>query len=558
MKPILPLLTSTIQYYEASILINSIKSNKLFLNIFKIFIITFFINSIIFLPFLIFSNFFYSLNTLIILSSFFLFFIYFYFIIKTRTQELLDKKIIRTSLAKVDFLNYLKNNKYFNFIISLIVSLFIFIYQVIIYVLLLIINVNSNILLITLFQIASILFYTAISYLSFLIYYSLNHDKKALFIKIDSYRKTDQRAKKLKVKKFVVSTNKKLKYFNINIDIRVLLNLIKSIKVIYPILSALIFFSVISFLNYYLDYSLNIRIITSMIFGLYFSFPMVNNLNKYDSESNLLKPFIHTLFIFSIILVLSLFSIVRIKLSNGLIFNLNELFNPYIQWINGIFININDFINSLNIISIFFLPLIFFMTFYLIKKTSDIFHKLSQKIDFKLRDKLTKRKPSIIFGDSISLYPFIINLIVNVIILNILFISIIPLTNFFNNLFITFQVADIFKIKFINYYSIKNLFNLIYFIFLIIIISKLIIQFISSFLSHLILFNDELIYYENKIYRRTILRIPLTKISYIIVKQNIFEKILDIGSIFIETIDKNGLIRIKGISSIKEKDINHG
>jgi hypothetical protein len=43
-------------------------------------------------------------------------------------------------------------------------------------------------------------------------------------------------------------------------------------------------------------------------------------------------------------------------------------------------------------------------------------------------------------------------------------------------------------------------------------------------------------------------------VNFIIIKQSIIEKFLDIGTIFIETSDKNGLIKIKSISSIKDKN----
>ena len=84
---------------------------------------------------------------------------------------------------------------------------------------------------------------------------------------------------------------------------------------------------------------------------------------------------------------------------------------------------------------------------------------------------------------------------------------------------------------------------------------KLAGYFYSSIFSHFILFEDEVIYYEDKLVKKTILRIPLTQINYIIIKQNIFEKIFDYGSIFIETSDKYGLVKIKGIPAIKEKNI---
>ena len=63
------------------------------------------------------------------------------------------------------------------------------------------------------------------------------------------------------------------------------------------------------------------------------------------------------------------------------------------------------------------------------------------------------------------------------------------------------------------------------------------------------------IYLENKVITKTVLRIPISKINYIVIKQSFLEKLLDIGTIFIETSDKSSYIKIRGISSISEKNM---
>jgi hypothetical protein len=136
-----------------------------------------------------------------------------------------------------------------------------------------------------------------------------------------------------------------------------------------------------------------------------------------------------------------------------------------------------------------------------------------------------------------------------------IYIGILPISKLFYYIFDTFKISEVFNFTFLSLKNISSFFSTIFYIFLLFIILKYALSFFSSILSHFILFSDEIIYYENKIYKNTILRIPLTRINYILIKQNIIEKIFDFGTLFIETIDKSGVIKIKGIPSIKEKNI---
>ncbi|MBP5706230.1 MAG: hypothetical protein J6W76_03015, partial [Spirochaetales bacterium] len=172
-----------------------------------------------------------------------------------------------------------------------------------------------------------------------------------------------------------------------------------------------------------------------------------------------------------------------------------------------------------------------------------------------LKSKLIRQDENILFGDSVSFFYFLLSLLINLQVILILKLEAPALANFFNYIFETFQVASIFKMTFLTAENVTAAVNLISKIIIIIIELRLLFQFISSMFSYFILFADEIVWIENKLYTGITLRIPLSKVNYIICRQNIVEKLFDIGSILIEAQDKNGLIKINGVGSIKQKNI---
>ncbi|MBP5449369.1 MAG: hypothetical protein J6Y01_04550, partial [Spirochaetales bacterium] len=172
-----------------------------------------------------------------------------------------------------------------------------------------------------------------------------------------------------------------------------------------------------------------------------------------------------------------------------------------------------------------------------------------------LKKKLIRQDENILFGDSVSFFYFLLSLLINLPVMLLLKLECPALANFFNYIFDTFQVASIFKMKFLTAENVTSAVNLIINIIIVIIALRLLFQFISSMLSYFILFADEIVWIENKLYTGITLRIPLSKVNYIICRQNIVEKLFDIGSILIEAQDKNGLIKINGVGSIKQKNI---
>ncbi|MBN2547336.1 MAG: PH domain-containing protein [Spirochaetes bacterium] len=284
--------------------------------------------------------------------------------------------------------------------------------------------------------------------------------------------------------------------------------------------------------------------------------PSLYFLNK--NKENYGNALILTKFIIILIFLINFISLIKLNIlfkHDNILFLLKDFVLPIINFINNLSSFINNIIKQINFLIILLIPILFaiiyFSMFYLLL----LLEFIGKIIDFKLRRSLTNKNVSIIFGDSISLYPFIFKLFINLLIIIILYLEILPVSRFFSNIFTTFKVAEVFKFNFLEETKIIYFFTVLFYIYTIFLTFNLFLKLISSLNSHFILFNDEIVYYENKLFHKTILRIPIKKINYIVVKQNILEKLLNIGSIYIETLNKNNLIKIPGISFIKEKNI---
>ncbi len=608
MNKMVALFLKTIQYYEAKTILNSFKNNKiiiLFLNIFVIFII---LNIILTAPLFYLFDAVITLTISIIFSFIILILFFIFYQVRLRSIEKLDYTIINNSIHKTDFFNYLKNDVYFNLKFSILISLIIFLFQILFYAILLFtpikLSISQFIIILSIYFIIYILTFS----ISLLIFYFKNRNKKSMFVQI----KTSNKYFKILISiilsilfflvfflilsfiiknlfliilisiiptiiiNLIISKNSiytksfwillfnniklKIMKFKSPFNKNLFFKTIKSIEVIHPFISGLIFFIIFIFINNLIKtQNLKILIFQSVLFGCFFTYKLIIKINNKAITSDIKKPFTLTVFIYSIVLIISFISLIKINLSfkqnSYVLFSFSEFILPYINSFNLFCLNINKFLNSLNILLIFIIPILFFITYYINKKANMLFHYISNIIDLNLRKKLTKKNPMIIFGDSISLYPFLFSLISTLFILLFLYIGILPISKLFFYIFDTFKISEVFKFDFLTQNNITSFLNIIFNSFFIFIMLKFIIYFLTSILSHLILFSDEIIYYENKIYKNTILRIPLTRINYILIKQNILEKIFDYGTLYIETIDKSGVIKIKGIPSIKEKNI---
>jgi hypothetical protein len=552
MKNVALLFSAVLKNFEATMLVQ-IKTKNNF-SVFIKTLLTFFVyNSIVFLPIFIISKSSFSLNMFILLNIIIFILLTVNTILKLTNFEKVNKIFYDTTPVKSDFFNLLQNDIIFNICFSILISTASFIYILIIYSITLI----SQSIKFPQFAILLIAFLLIISLSIFIfniIYLLKKRDLKNTFFKLQNYKIFNSNifSKNKIIKKIVKEkseTNKSTHNTNQYNNILFLL------KLSYPVLIFIVLLILLLVFDKFLKLSLNLILFQSLIFPMFFVYPLLKSQNQFVKNNN--RPFIFTVFIFSILFIINFFQ----PVATQQLFKKGSALIALKDFINPIFISYNNFINAKNsffsnifIIFVFFAPVLFLIVYNLNNKLLMLKNNFERFSDNKIVKKLGSHNSTLIFGDTISKYPFIFSLILNLILISILIIEKTAFSDFFFNLINTLQISSVFHFNFLTKENIFIFFNILFNILIAILIFRLFILLISSFFSHFMLFNDEIIYIENKTFFNTTLRIPITNINYIIIKQNILEKLLDIGTIFIETADKNGIIRINGISSIKEKN----
>jgi len=525
-----------------------------------------------------------------------------------RNIEKLNNDLLEKSVDKSDFINYLTNDIFFNIKFSLISSLSILSYLLVLYIpLIFLLNLSF----IKLFlNIGSVFFVVTFFLLSFnLLVYLLNRNIDKTFFEFHNYKNTDNIKllinisililvfiitsfalsffiKKLiivftigfilsiiitlilsfVIKKFdllnksraILMSKKFNKIFfkdHVKIENYNILNYLKSIKFLYLFIIFGGYLLCFLFLNKFLNLDFKIILFQAFVFPMFFSKSVL--LRENVIKKNFDRSFIFTSVFFAILFFISFLKVIDFNGLYEVAFMglLKPFIAPFFDLYNNFVVNKDILLKNIFILFYLAVPLLFLFVFLL----SEIFYHIKSKVEFildkKIKSKLNSSETTLLFGDSMSQYYFLSSLISNILFIFIIYMLIKPFSGMLSGLFETFQVQIIFKLNFLTNENIFKFLDMLYKILLIFVIAKLVISFFSTLLSHFMLFSNEIVYIENKIYKTTILRLPTSKINYIIVKQNILEKILDIGTIFIETQDKNGLIKISGISSIREKNI---
>jgi len=287
---------------------------------------------------------------------------------------------------------------------------------------------------------------------------------------------------------------------------------------------------------------------------MFFTFQIFKN-NNFFSNSE--RSFIFTVFIFLVLFILNFLQPVdfsEIYKNNSIFVVIRNFINPLLSFYNSFCTAKNLFFENIFTLFIFFTPLFFTLILFLNNKLLIKKNKIELSIDKKITNDLLRNNSTLIFGDSLSKYPFIFSFIVSSLVIIFIIMESQVLSDFFYQLITTLQIAAVFKLNFLIKENINLFFNITVNFIIIIISVRLLVFLFSSFLSHFMLFADEIVFIDNKFMSKTVLRIPVAHINYFVIKQNLLEKLLDIGTIFFETTDKNGLIMIKGISSINEKN----
>ncbi|MCG8571303.1 MAG: PH domain-containing protein [Spirochaetes bacterium] len=321
-----------------------------------------------------------------------------------------------------------------------------------------------------------------------------------------------------------------------------------------PLIFGFTLFLMIRFFN---DQStLQTKIFQCVVFSLFFSYPIFRYF--FFHAKHVLRPFLFTCFIFFLLLLFSFLVYFNFYFDfdkQASFFNLNQFIIPVIVPIIHISSEIKFFFKQVSMAWMFATPLIFTGLFYFNYVVYKKILYIERLIDAQIKKSLSRKNAAIIFGDSLSLYPFFFSFFLSIIIIILLKLELPALSRLFFNLVEVLQIREVFKFEFLSQANIDLFFNYLFYIILIYFIINLILKFISSIFSHLILFHDEIIYLSNNLIHKNVLRIPVSKINYIVIKQNLVEKFLDIGTLFVETADKNGMIEINGVTGIRDKNI---
>ncbi|HOF00397.1 MAG TPA: PH domain-containing protein [Spirochaetota bacterium] len=605
MKKIALLLISFIKNFFYKGLFDSLKKRNLWLFSLKISFFIFIPDVVILIPFFFGRSVIATLLLLITLFAVKYLLVFFTSIRLSKSPEKINNGIIKTSLPKSDLISLISNDIFSNITFNLCVIFLFFIYHIIILsfaFFVLSVGIKTIIINLILYFIAAFLFVNLFS-LSFSI---INQKRKRVVLKLNDFKEIRSNGV---IFYFIIFALLYLAFFyifglfKINIFFRSVAPIPFSAVCAYFINKALIKLKILNYLDFHLakllkniqsalkdffsgDYKrlvsllkyaapLAVFLTVYAIFsiaGYFFKSPvkliflqsiiiaslslkifLVKDSYNLGTQK---KAFNFNVYIYLIMFIFTIFGMIRIEPK---IVDKPDIIGFFVFPIRDAVIAVSDFINNyilkINIFIYLLIP-VFFALFF---KLNCFLIRLLEIIDFKvdevLKRRLQRSDSNILFGDSMSFFYFLFNLTLSIAIIFLIKIESKALSDFFIYLASTFQISEIFNFKFLTDENIALFVNTAINVVIGLILVRLLMQFISTLLSHFILFSDELVYLENKLYSRSLIRIPLTKINYIIIKQNFIERLFDIGAIYIETQDKNGLIKINGIPSIKEKNI---
>ncbi len=261
---------------------------------------------------------------------------------------------------------------------------------------------------------------------------------------------------------------------------------------------------------------------------------------------------IATAILITINLILLLRPINNIDIITNNIF-LNFFVQPIIDNLNIFIATFNVIISKYGFIFIVLTPVIYVLTIISFKSLFASLNNIKKINDKFLIKSLHLEKFSLLFADSLTFFPVLFFLIEYLLILFLSHCLKENIINWLDKIFITFQIKEVFKISLFDRENIEKLYNYAQFILLAYIFFKTIIITISNLLSHIILIDDELIIVKNLIFNNIKIRVPVTNIKFVIVKQNIIERLFDSGTILLETSDKTGVIKIDSVGKIRSK-----
>lgn len=297
-----------------------------------------------------------------------------------------------------------------------------------------------------------------------------------------------------------------------------------------------------------------IFLLTQMV-TLLFSYYCFAGFHKYHKNGRRQFLFAGTVFI----LLIFLFFLSRIKFTlyfsqiPSLSFS-KDLILPITNALDSFLSPFQIILESTSLWKILF-PVPLFLLFYFLSSFLQFLFNFIENLSFKrLTREISESSQTFIFSENLSLYPVLYHAFCFTILLFLFKIE----TQFISNLLFSFiktlQVEEVFKINIFSLENITFFFQFLFYAVLCYALLRLILDFLGAMFSHFVLMPDEIIYVSNTMIQRSIVRIPLSKIDQVSMKQNIVERLLDIGTITLETEESNSSITVNGVTSISEKN----
>lgn len=301
--------------------------------------------------------------------------------------------------------------------------------------------------------------------------------------------------------------------------------------------------------------------------GWFSTYPL---LRKLLGDKNLIVSFRFILFCFIVILILFLITILTVDQSYLYSLSGNTFLQPVLDTLAFIVAFINTCFVA-NRVFILFFPHLFVPVLLLSRTIYDVVFRFRQKLNpglFKNQNNM-----ELVFSGSLSFYHLLWVLFRSTLIIGILYLEVGPVSDFVYSLLKLFRISEIFHLDFLTRDTISLFFTLIFYIILAVIGLQCLDKTIMMIRSIFSLLSQaeqsvtgksatdfpatdcsaEVVYVEKRLISKSVVRIPVKKIHYIMYHQNICERFFNTGTIRIETSDHSGVISIRGIPCIKEK-----
>jgi hypothetical protein len=294
-------------------------------------------------------------------------------------------------------------------------------------------------------------------------------------------------------------------------------------------------------------------IVISITAGVFFSYPLLKHFLK---DKRLFISFRFTVLVFSILVIIIFLSPLDFTFEKGgtpceILFY--EFINPLIETFMAVFRVCRAILAAIPFPLLVISPLLFFPVCALNRGIYVGAYILRKRYEKRLNRTLFSKMTRIYFGGVLSPYHVLFSSLGTLIIVFILFLEVPPVTQILHGLVVTFKIAQVFRLTFLTYEVIHQFITILFAVITAVMLLRVTGRLFSSLRSYLCLSADEFVFADKRFFSYTLLRIPLKKVNYTMIKQSPLERIFDTGTLFIESSEGSGILRIRGVPFIRER-----